>query len=283
MTKTITAELIKTLRDRTGVSMSKCKEALEQAEGDIEKAIDNLRKSGMASAVKKEGRETNEGLIAAADSNSAVAIVEINAETDFVTQNEKFKQFLQDVAKQLADTKPKDLDIFLKQPYSKDKSLTVDEARAVLMQSLGENIKIRRFSIVEKNSNSSVGIYSHMGGKIVTVVCLEGASGLENFAKEIGMHVAAEAPEYLDPSQVPADIRAREEEIARSQVAGKPANIVDKIVEGKINAFYDAICLSRQKYVKDNSITVTQLIEQEGKKRNSPIRLTQFVRWQVGS
>ncbi len=283
MSVKITTELIKELRERTGVGMGKCKEALEGAGGDIEKAIDILRKSGMASAVKKEGRETNEGLIGAAEDSSAVAVVEINAETDFVTQNERFKQFLQDICKEILQTKPKDLESFLQQKSLKDPSLTIDEVRAGIVQSLGENIKISRMKLILKKANSSVSIYSHMGGKIVTVVFIEGASGVESLCKEIGMHIAAESPEYLQPSDVPSDAKNREEEIARSQVVGKPANIVDKIVEGKMNAFYDQVCLLRQKYIKDSSISIAQLLEAEGKKIGKALSITQYLRWQIGA
>ncbi len=282
MSAKITAELIKELRERTGVGMGKCKEALEQASGDIEVAIDNLRKAGMASAVKKEGRETNEGLIGFAENANAASFAEVNAETDFVTQNERFKAFLEDVCNDALACKPKDLEQFLQQKYSKDPSITIDQYRALIVQSLGENIKVSRVLVLEKSKDTSIGIYSHMGGKIVTALVIEGASGLENFAKEIGMHVAAESPDYLKPEEVPSDIRAREEEIAKSQVVGKPANIVDKIVEGKINAFYDQVCLLRQKYVKEPSISITQLLEREGKKTGKNLTIRSYIRWQIG-
>ncbi|NNM43178.1 MAG: elongation factor Ts [Chlamydiae bacterium] len=282
MSAKITAELIKELRERTGVGMGKCKEALEEAGGDIEMAIDNLRKAGMASAVKKEGRETNEGLIGFAENANAASFAEVNAETDFVTQNERFKGFLEDVCKDALASKPKDLEQFLQQKYSKDPSITIDQYRALIVQSLGENIKVSRVLVLEKSKDTSVGIYSHMGGKIVTAVVIEGASGLENLAKDIGMHIAAESPDFLKPEEVPADIRAREEEIAKSQVVGKPANIIDKIVEGKINAFYDQVCLLRQKYVKDPSISITQLLEREGKKIGKNLTIRSYIRWQIG-
>lgn len=282
MSAKITAELIKELRERTGVGMGKCKEALEEAGGDIEMAIDNLRKAGMASAVKKEGRETNEGLIGFAENANAASFAEVNAETDFVTQNERFKAFLEDVCKDALASKPKDLEQFLQQKYSKDPSITIDQYRALIVQSLGENIKVSRVLVLEKSKDTSVGIYSHMGGKIVTAVVIEGSSGLENLAKDIGMHIAAESPDFLKPEEVPADIRAREEEIAKSQVVGKPANIIDKIVEGKINAFYDQVCLLRQKYVKDPSISITQLLEKEGKKIGKNLTIRSYIRWQIG-
>lgn len=282
MSGKVTAEMVKELRERTGVSMSKCKEALDKAQGDMNEAIDILRKSGMASAVKKEGRETNEGLIGAAESAGAVALVEVNAETDFVTQNEKFKQFLKDVAQEAADSSCATVEALLHRPYSKDSSLTIDQYRALVMQSLGENIQVKRLSILPKNESLSIGLYSHMGGKIVVAVILTGGSGNEALAREIAMHTAAESPEYLRPEEIPADVRAKEEEIARSQVQGKPANIVDKIIEGKIKAFCDEVCLICQKYVKDNTMTIAQLLEKEGKRLNKHIDVKAFHRWKVG-
>lgn len=282
MSGKVTAEMVKELRERTGVSMGKCKEALDKAAGDMDGAIDFLRKSGMASAVKKEGRETNEGLIAAAEGRNAVALVEMNAETDFVTQNEKFRQFLKDIAQEAADKVPETVEALMHAPFSKDTSITVDQQRALVMQSLGENIQVKRMAILPKNENLSIGLYSHMAGKIVVAVVLSGGSGQEALARDIAMHIAAESPEYLKAEDVPADVRAKEEEIARVQVQGKPANIVDKIVEGKLKAFYDEVCLVCQKYIKDNTMTVAQLLEKESKRLNKQIGIKTFYRWKVG-
>ena len=277
----VTAEMVKELRERTGVGMGKCKEALDIASGDMEKAIDNLRKSGMASAVKKEGRETREGLIGIGESANSLSIVEINAETDFFTQNDKFREFLKEVAVIAAEKKPSSLEELIHLPAKHDSSISIDQYRALVMQRLGENMQIKRVLILPKLSSSSWGVYSHMNGKIVTAVELGGV-GQEALAKEIAMHVAAEAPEYLFPSEVPQEVKAREEEIAKAQVQGKPANIVDKIVEGKLKAFYDQVCLAQQKYVKDNAITITQLLEQEGKKLGQTLTLSRFIYWKVG-
>ncbi len=283
MTSTkVTPDMVKQLRERTGVGMGKCKEALDQAGGDMEKAIDLLRKAGMASAVKKEGRETKEGVIAFAETSDAIALVEINAETDFVVQNDKFKQFAAEIAQQAAKTKPATLEALLQAPSQQDKSLTLDQYRAIVMQSLGENIKVKRLEVFSKAANKSFGLYSHMGGKIVTLVEIDGKSGHEPFAREIAMHVAAESPEYLKAEEVPASVKAREEEIARSQVTGKPPQIVDKIVAGKMEAFYTLVCLLSQKFVKDNSITIANLVAGEAKKAGHPLTLTRFVRWKVG-
>ena len=273
--KEITPSMVKELRERTGIGMGKCKEALVLAEGDIEKAIDNLRKAGMAAGLKKEGRETKEGLILTGADKDVLVLVEANVETDFVAQNDRFKQFCQDVVDQALEKKPSSLDELMKQPYSKDPSITLDQYRNLVIQTLGENIQVSKCDVISKNANSSYGIYSHMGGKLVVVV-------EEKIAKEIGMHVAAENPEYLNREQIPSQVLAREEEIAKSQVQGKPENIVDKIVAGKINAFVDQVCLNSQKFVKDNSVTVEQFLESEGKKLGKNLKIKCFWRWKVG-
>ncbi|MBA3957480.1 MAG: elongation factor Ts [Parachlamydiaceae bacterium] len=278
----VTPAMIKELRERTGVGMGKCKEALEAAKGNMDLAIENLRKSGMATAVKKEGRTTNEGIIANAMKGSTVALVEVNAETDFVVKNERFQEFARNVAEEIAATNPSSLDTFKGQKFSKDKGLTVEEYRATLVQAIGENIQIRRLKTFSKGSDKSVGIYSHSGGKLVTVVEITGSSGEEEFAKDIAMHIAAAAPEYLSEKEVPPTIVANEREIAKSQVKGKPENIVDKIVDGKINAYYDAACLLRQKYIRDDSLTILDLVNKRAKEVGKPLVVTAFLRWGVG-
>lgn len=280
--KDITADMIRELRERTGVGMGKCKEALVLAEADMEKAIDILRKAGMASAVKKEGRETKEGLILTAEDKHTLILLEANAETDFVTQNDRFKHFVHDCVKQALETKPKSLAELNDQPYYKDRSITVDQYRNLVIQALGENIQLKRMELIHKHENRSYGIYSHMGGKLVVVVEIDGSSDSDEIAREIAMHVAAESPEYLKPEQIPAEVIAREEEIARSQVVGKPENIVGKIVEGKIKAFADQACLVHQKYVKDSTVTVQQFLEACGKKIGKTLSIHCFWRWKVG-
>ena len=278
----VTIALVKELRERTGIGMGKCKEALTEANGDINLAIDNLRKSGMASAVKKEGREVKEGVIGTGSSDSTVAIVEINSETDFVAKNDKFQEFVATTANEIAKTKPSSLDAFLQQNSSSDPSFTVDQVRAGLVQTIGENIQIKRLKVFDLNSGVSVGVYSHLGGKIVTVVEIQGSNKHEALAKDIAMHVAASAPEYLSPEKVPQEIIEHEKEIAKEQVKTKPANVIDKIVEGKVNSFLDANCLSKQKYIRDDSMSIEQLIEKAAKDSGEKLVLSNFVRWCVG-
>lgn len=282
MATTITPSMIKELRERTGVGMGKCKEALEEAKGDMDLAIANLRKAGMATAVKKEGRETKEGMIGVAETSDTVALVEINAETDFVIKNDRFQQFLSSVAQEAAKTNPSSIESFLQQKYSQDPSLTMDQYRATVIQAIGENIQIKRLKTVKKDTNHSVGVYSHLGGKIVVVVEIAGSSSEEALAKDIAMHAAAAAPEYLSPDRVPQQVIASEQEIAKAQIQGKPAFVADKIVEGKINAYYDTNCLTRQKYVRDDSLTITDLLNRRSKETGKSLTLVDFTRWVVG-
>lgn len=278
----ITSSMIKELRERTGVGMGKCKEALEEAKGDMELAIANLRKAGMATAVKKEGRETKEGMIGTAENAQVAALVEVNAETDFVVKNDRFKAFLDKIANEVALTKPASLEAFLQQPYSEDSALTVDQFRATIVQAIGENIQIKRLKLLKKDQNRSFGIYSHLGGKIVTVVEIEGSNQEESLAKDIAMHVAAASPDYLSPASVPQAILDQEKEIARAQIKGKPDNIVEKILEGKVNSYYDAACLIRQKYIRDDSLTITDLVNKRAKEVGKPLTVASFIRWIVG-
>jgi elongation factor Ts len=280
MSQPVTAQLIKELRDRTGVGMGKCKEALEEAKGDIELAISNLRKSGMASAVKKEGRTTSEGVIAFAEGPKAIAVVEVNAETDFVVRNDRFQDFVTHLSKEIAKALPESLEKFLKHPYVYNgHEMTVDEHRSSLIQAIGENIQIKRLQIFPKQSDKSIGVYSHLGGKIVTIVEISGSDQEEVLAKDIAMHVAAASPDFLSPESVPANILAQEREIAESQIQGKPANMVEKIVDGKLEAYYGTVCLTRQKYIKNDQQTIEQLVNQRAKEVGKPLKITGFVRW----
>lgn len=279
---TITADMIKVLRERTGVGMGKCKEALESVNGDMEKAIDHLRKLGIASAVKKEGRETKEGVVAAKEDAAHLVLMEVNSETDFVAQNEKFKTLVQHLLEDALKARPSDVESFLNMNSSHDASLTIDAYRALVMQSLGENIKLKRLHLMKKEQNASYGIYSHMGGKILCVVEILGSNGMESLAKEIAMHVAAESPDFLDSSKIPADVIAREKEIAASQVVGKPAQIAEKIIEGKLKAFYDQVCLLNQKFIKNTAQSISDLLAEEGKKQGKTLSIQRYMRWTVG-
>lgn len=278
----ITPALIKELRELTGVGMGKCKEALEATSGNLQQAIDHLRKIGMASAVKKEGRETKEGIVKFIENGSCLALAEINAETDFVVKNEKFEKFADMVVQEVAKTKPTTITEFLTQKSSIDPNQTIDEVRAGIVQSLGENIQVKKVEVYPKKPNTSFGIYSHMGGKLVCVVEIEGSDSEQALAKEIAMHIAAESPDYLNPEEVPERIVEHEKEIARAQIQGKPPQIVEKILEGKLKAYYDQVCLVKQKFVKDPNISIEEFVARRSKEISKPLKISQFLRWKVG-
>jgi len=276
----ISATMIKELRERTGVGMTKCKEALEKSSGDMEEAINYLRKTGMATAVKKASREAKEGKIAFAETDKCLALVEVSAETDFVTSNERFVEYLTGISQEVAETQPSSLEAFLKQSYSKDPSMTIEEFQGTLVQAIGENIQVKRFLIVPKESGKTFGVYSHMGGKIVTFVEMQGDA--VDVAKDVAMHAAAASPDYLNPESVPENVKEQERGIAREQLKGKPEHIMDKILEGKLNAFYDDVCLVRQKFVKDDTVSVGDFVAQKGKEKGQDLTVTNFIRWSVG-
>jgi elongation factor Ts len=278
----VTPQLVKELRERTDIGMGKCKEALEEAGGNIELAIENLRKAGMASAVKKEGRETKEGTIKTADGSDKIALIEINAETDFVVKNDSFQKFAQSLADEVSCTSPANVGDFLKQQYSKDPKLTIDEYRASIIQSLGENIQVKRLELFSKKPNASIAVYSHGNGKLVTLVEITGSADEAALAKEIAMHVAAEAPEYLSHEEIPQRVIEHEKEIAKAQIKNKPENILEKILEGKLRAYYDQVCLINQKFIKDPELTIAELVAKRGKEIDKPLKVSYFLRWRVG-
>jgi len=281
---TVTPQMIKSLRDRTGVGMIKCKEALEASGGDIEEAIAILRKAGIASAVKKESREAKEGAIGFHESADGISIVQMNAETDFVVNNEKFRTLLKDLTKEVNSVEFANLEAFMAKEYVSEPGKTIDEKRKELISVLGENILISKVIYIKKEANTSYGIYSHMNGKIFTLVELSGSKAEADFAREIAMHVAAEAPEYLNSDQVPTAIKAAEEEIAKSLVpAGKPIDIVNKIVSGKMQSFYNGICLLNQKYIKDGAISVEDLVIARGKEVGKELKIKGFYRLHIGA
>lgn len=277
MTTNITMEMIKELRAKTGVGISKCKEALEQSSGNLEDAVTFLRKAGIASAVKKGERETNEGAIAIQESEERLVILEVNSETDFVSQNEKFQTFAKELADELVLKPQTDVAAFLTAPSQKHPGMSIDEVRSIAVQTLGENIQLSRFEIFEKSAERSVGCYVHMGGRMAAVVELEGGDNFADLGKELAMQAVAADPAYLTPNDVPEEIKEGERAIIREQIKNKPPEIQEKIVEGKLNAYYEQTCLTRQKYVKDPSMTIEKLLESKGGAK--PVR---FVRWQVG-
>jgi len=271
-------ELIKSLREKTGVGIGECKKALDQANGNLEEAISILRKAGIATAVKKEGRTANEGMIGIAETEQRIVLAEINAETDFVVKNERFQQFLTDIVDEIAATNPSSLETFLSQKFSKDPSMTIEEYRTSIVQAIGEHILIRRLAVIPKEENASLGVYSHLGGKIVAVVEIAGSDAVSELAKEIAMQVAASSPEYVSPEDVPETVTEHEKEIARTQMQGKPEAIIENILKGKISKFFDEVCLTRQIYIKDDKLKIADLLAQHQKQ----LTIKRFWRWTVG-
>ena len=257
----ITAGLVKDLRERTGAGMMECKKALVETDGDIEAAIDLMRKSGAAKADKKAGRTAAEGLIVfknSSDSKNAV-MVEVNAETDFVTKGDDFLNFSSAVAKTALDQKPADIDALLVLPL--DGGENIADATKTLIAKVGENMNVRRF--VSRTTDGVLGIYLH-GGRIGVMVELNG--GDETLAKDIAMHVAASRPNCVGEDDVPAKLIEKEKEIFSAQAAesGKPPEIIEKMVGGRIKKFLKEITLLNQPYVKDPDQTVGQLVKAAG-------------------
>ena len=257
----ITAKQVKELRDRTGAGMMDSKKALVKADGDIEKAIDILRENGVAKAAKKSGRIAAEGLAEYAFEGNNAVVVEINSETDFVSSNDKFIKLVDDVTKAILAAKPANVEEALKSPMGDS---TIGEEITNLTAVIGEKITLRRFDLITKNDDEVFGAYKHNGGAIVAVVTLKGNS--EEAAKNIAMHVAAINPEYLDKDSVPKADFDRQKEVFTKETEneGKPAKIIPKIVEGRVNKYLSEICLVDQPYVKDGDMTVAEYAKLEG-------------------
>ena len=257
----ITAEQVKELREKTGAGMMDCKKVLTETNGDEEKAIELLRERGIAKAAKKSDRIAAEGLVTTyvTDDKKIGVVVEVNAETDFVAKNEEFKTFVMDVAKQVVNKNPKDVEELLSSPAEFEEGKTVQEALVGKIATIGENLSIRRFARFE--SEGLVAKYIHGDGKIAVLVNME--KGSEEVAKDICMQIAAARPEYVSREAVPAERVEKEKEILKAQTMneGKPEAIAEKIVMGRINKFYEEICLVDQEFVKDPSMKVSQVLK----------------------
>ncbi|KEZ54275.1 translation elongation factor Ts [Metabacillus indicus] len=271
----ITAQMVKELREKTGAGMMDCKKALTATEGDMEKAIDFLREKGIASASKKADRVAAEGLaLVKAEGNEAV-ILEVNSETDFVAKNEGFKELLETLASHLLAKKPADLEAALASEM--DNGTTVNDYINSAIAKIGEKITLRRFDIVSKTDSDAFGSYLHMGGRIAVLTVLEGTTD-EDTAKDVAMHVAAVNPKYIGRDAVSEEEVTREREVLSQQALneGKPANIVEKMVEGRLGKFFEEICLLEQNFVKNPDLKVKQFVESKGATVRS------FTRFEVG-
>ena len=256
----VTAALVKELREKTGAGMMDCKKVLTETDGDMEKAIELLRERGIAKAAKKSGRVAAEGLVEAyvSEDGKIGAIVEVNSETDFVAKNEEFKNFVMNVAKQVVEKNPKNVEELLAQDSIEVPGKTVNEVLIDKIATIGENMNIRRFERFE--SEGLVEKYIHGDGKIAVLVNMK--KGNKEVAKDICMQIAAARPEYLNEAAVPAERVEKEKEILKAQTMneGKPEAIAEKIVLGRIGKFYSEICLVDQAFVKDPNKKVSQLL-----------------------
>ena len=271
----ITAELVKQLREKTGAGMMDCKKVLTETDGDMEKAAELLRERGIAKAAKKSGRVAAEGLVCSyvSEDKTVGAIVEVNAETDFVAKNEEFKAFVNDVAEIVVKSNPADVEALLGTAY-KDAGKTVQEVLTDKIATIGENMTIRRFARFE--SEGLVESYIHGDGKIAVLVDFKKGDSI--LAKDICMQIAAARPEYLKREEVPQSAVDKEMEILKAQAMneGKPAEIAEKMVQGRIGKFYSEVCLLDQEFVKDSSMKVGDLIKSKG------AEMVRFARFEKG-
>lgn len=266
----ITAALVKELRERTGAGMMECKKALQEANGDIELAIDNMRKSGAVKAAKKAGRVAAEGVIMAKAGAGEVVLLEVNCETDFVAKDVNFTAFANEVADAALSSKVADVAALNEVKLASGE--TVETTRANLVAKIGENMTVRRMT---RLTGATVASYIH-SGRIGVAVALAG--GDEELAKQLAMHIAAANPVVVNPEDISAELIAKERDIAAAQAAesGKPANIVEKMVEGRINKFKSEVSLVGQNFVMDTNTTVGNLLKSKG------ATCTGFIRWEVG-
>ena len=267
------ASLVKELRDISGAGMMDCKKALEENGNDIKKATEWLREKGIAKAAKKAGRIAAEGLSTVITEGNKAVILEINCETDFVAKNEKFQNFVKEVATTILNSNAKTMEEALELTCSEG---TLNDYVTNMTATIGEKISFRRFALVEKAADENFGAYIHMGGKISVLTLVKGAS--EAVAKDVSMHAAAMRPEYVTKEQVPAEQVEKEKQILTDEAIkeGKPANIAEKMVMGRISKYFKEICLEEQDFVKDNSVTVAKFVSNNGGK------IVDVIRYEVG-
>lgn len=305
----ISAQLVKELREKTGAGMMECKKALVEANGNIEDAITVLRKRGIASAGKKESRSTKQGLVAAhiAAGGELGVLVEINCESDFVARTEDFQTLANDVAAHIAETKPKSVrledvteaeranfkqhEALYEQKFSKDGNSTVGEFIKAKIAKLGENINVSRFVIYQVQGTGLVGSYVHAGSQIGVLLELSAgkAESLANaevkkLAHDVAMQIAAANPQCVARENVPAALLEKEREIQkeRARTEGKPEKMLDKITEGRLAKFYEEVCLLEQPFIRENTISVAELVKSTGSKVGDTLSVARFVRFKVG-
>jgi elongation factor Ts len=259
----ISATMVKDLRDKTGAGMMDCKKALVEANGDIEKAIENLRKSGIAKAEKKAGRAVKEGKVTILTQDNKAAIVEVLCETDFVATNDKFQAYLSEVSSRTIAMDENDI-------ISEKVQAAENDTLVSLIATIGENMQIRRAACWK--TDGKFASYLHMGGRIGVLVDLEGDAD-DELMKDICMHIAAFKPQYVTQDEISADDIEKEKVIAKAQVAGKPENIIDNIVNGKINKWFSEVCLMKQPWIRDDKSCLAKVAPS--------VKVNRFIRWEI--
>ncbi|HLR63871.1 MAG TPA: translation elongation factor Ts [Pseudogracilibacillus sp.] len=272
----ITAKMVKELRELTGAGMMDCKKALTETNGNMDEAVDYLRKSGAASAAKKAGRVAAEGSTFITVEGNTAALIEVNCETDFVVKNELFQKLLVELGEHVVKNKPASIEEALGQTLE-TAGVSIEEHVNNVVATIGEKISFRRFEILEKTDADAFGQYLHMGGKIGALTLLEGTTD-EEVAKDIAMHVAAVNPQYISRDDVPEEEVNRERAVLKEQALneGKPENIVEKMVEGRLGKFFEGICLLEQPFIKDSDVKVNKYVASKGGE------VANFVRFEVG-
>ncbi|MBF0453510.1 MAG: elongation factor Ts [Magnetococcales bacterium] len=282
----VTAKMVKELREKTGVGMMDCKKALAECDGDLEAAVDWLRKKGLSSASKKSGRVAAEGKVVTASANGVGVLLEVNSETDFAAKNEKFIAFAQQAVELALENKSTDIEAFKNLPFP-GTGRTAGEELTHQISTIGENMNLRRVALLEV-SQGSVASYIHMGGKIGVLVGLESDSdnqeALAELGKKVAMHVAASSPPYLNRQSVPEADLKREKDILSDQAraSGKPEQIIEKMVMGRINKFYGENCLLEQPFVMDPDQKVGNVVEAAAKALGAKISVSGFQRFVLG-
>lgn len=289
----VTASMIKELREMTGVGMSDCKKALVETDGDMDKAVELLREKGLAASAKKAGRIAAEGMtyIEISDDNKVGAVVEVNSETDFVAKNAKFREYVALVGKQAIASNATSMEAFLDEAWIGDSSLKVSEALSQQVAVIGENLTIRRFEKFERTTPGALVGYVHGEGRIsvmVELACEKEDEALVELGKNLAMQIAALNPKFITTDDISEEFKAKETEILTQQAmndpknAGKPANIIEKMIVGRLNKEFKEFCLVEQPYVKDGDMTVKQYIDSVAKTVGAPITLTRMLRFETG-
>ncbi|MFA5105021.1 MAG: translation elongation factor Ts [Candidatus Margulisiibacteriota bacterium] len=286
---TITSEMVRDLREKTGCGMMDCKRALTETSGDMEKAVDALRKKGLATAAKKAERVATQGVVVSyLDMKSGIGVLlEVNCETDFVAKNPDFQKFAKDIIAHIAKNKPADISALLNQNFASDPGKTVSDAIKEMIAKFGENILIGRFSVFE-TSKGLMECYIHLNGKIGVLVELESDKEINDdvkiLAKDISLQIAASRPSVIAKEEVPSETLMHERDILKAQALteGKPEKIIDKMVEGRLGKFYSEFCLMEQPFIKDPAKKIADIVKETSSKTGGKIFVKKFTRYQIG-